>query len=50
MHRGCAIPIPPSAQKFLGVIYLAWAVQVDPSSEQVAVGAAREIAAQLVSR
>jgi hypothetical protein len=50
MKRGCAIPIPPSAQKFLGVIYLAWAAPVDPSSEQVAVGAAREIAAQLVSK
>jgi hypothetical protein len=50
MTRGCAIPIPPSAQKFLGVIYLAWTKAVDETAENVAVGAAREIAAQLVSR
>jgi hypothetical protein len=51
MHRGCAIPIPPSAQRFVGVIYLAWITQSpDQDSEQVAVGAAREIASQLVNR
>jgi hypothetical protein len=50
MKRGCAVPIPPSAQKFLGVIYLAWLTPVDAASEGVAVGAAREIAATLVSR
>ena len=50
MTRGCAIPIPPSAQKFVGVIYLAWSKAPDSSSEQVAAGAAREIAATLVTR
>ena len=50
MTRGCAIPIPPGGQKFLGVIYLAWTKAVDETAENVAVGAAREIAAQLVSR
>jgi hypothetical protein len=50
MRRACAIPIPPSGQKFMGVIYLAWANAADATGEQVAAGAAREIAAQLVSR
>ena len=50
MKRGCAIPIPPSAQKFLGVIYLAWIEAPPESVEKVAVGAARETAAMLISR
>ena len=50
MVRGCAIPIPPNAQNFLGVIYLAWAKAPDESSELVAAGAAREIAATLITR
>lgn len=50
MRRGCAIPIPPTATAFVGVIYLAWTAPPEPSVENVAVGAAREIAAQLVSR
>lgn len=50
MHRGCAIPIPPTRVAFVGVIYLAWIEAPDPSQEQVAVGAAREIAARLATR
>ena len=50
MRRGCAIPIPPTRESFVGVIYLAWAVPPDPSQENVAVGAAREIAAKLATR
>jgi len=49
MHRGCAIPIPPGPQSFVGVIYLAWIEPKDPSDENVAVGAAREIAAKLAT-
>jgi len=49
MKRGCAIPIPPSPEAFLGVIYLAWVVQTDVSNENVAVGAAREIARKLAT-
>lgn len=49
MKRGCAIPIPPGPQSFVGVIYLAWAVARDVSDENVAVGAAREIAAKLAT-
>jgi hypothetical protein len=49
MKRGCAIPIPPSPDSFVGVIYLAWANQTDVSNENVAVGAAREIAKKLAT-
>lgn len=48
--RGCAIPIPPSPDAFVGVIYLSWAVAVDASTENVAVSAAREVAGKLVTR
>lgn len=49
MKRGCAIPIPPSPESFVGVIYLAWPVQTDSSNENVAIGAAREIARKLAT-
>ena len=50
MERACAIPIPPSPDAFVGVIYVTWLKAPDRSAEEVAVGAAREIAATLVSR
>jgi hypothetical protein len=50
MQRGCAIPIPPNPAAFVGVIYVAWLKPPDRSAEEVAVGAAREIAATLVRR
>lgn len=51
MHRGCAIPIPPGPESFVGVIYLAWANEkADASNENVAVGVAREIAAKLATQ
>jgi hypothetical protein len=49
MKRGCAIPIPPNPESFVGVIYLAWAAPTDNSNENVAVGAAREIAKKLAT-
>jgi hypothetical protein len=49
MKRGCAIPIPPGPQAFVGVIYIAWATATDASNENVAVGAAREIATKLAT-
>lgn len=49
MRRGCAIPIPPSAESFVGVIYMAWSIPPDQRSEEVAVGAARDIARTLVT-
>jgi hypothetical protein len=49
MHRGCAIPIPPGPESFVGVIYLAWSQPTDISNENVAVGAAREIAKKLAT-
>jgi hypothetical protein len=47
MKRGCAIPIPPNRDAFVGAIYLAWINPPDGQSEAVAVGAAREIARKL---
>jgi hypothetical protein len=49
MKRGCAIPIPPNPEAFLGVIYLAWGERTDVSNENVAIGAAREIARKLAT-
>lgn len=49
MKRGCGIPIPPNPESFLGVIYLAWPERTDDSNENVAVGAAREIAKKLAT-
>jgi len=50
MKRGCAIPIPPNAEAFVGIIYLAWETPPDERSENVAVGAARDVARTLVTR
>jgi len=50
MKRGCAIPIPPNAESFVGIIYLAWLNAPDQRSEDVAVGAARDVARTLVTR
>lgn len=47
MIRGCAIPIPPNPVAFVGVIYLSWLKAPDASAENVAITAAREIAAKL---
>ena len=49
MKRGCGIPIPPNPESFVGVIYLAWPNATDASNENVAVGAAREIARKLAT-
>jgi len=49
MKRGCAMPIPPNAEAFVGVIYLAWINPPDERSENVAVGAARDVARTLVT-
>jgi hypothetical protein len=49
MKRGCGIPIPPNPESFVGVIYLAWSVPTDVSNENVAVGAAREVARKLAT-
>lgn len=51
MTRGCAIPIPPNPETFVGAIYLAWTQEnvPDDSQEKVMVGAAREIAKKLAT-
>ena len=50
MKRGCAVPIPPNAEALVGIIYLAWMNPPDERSENVAVGAARDVARTLVTR
>jgi hypothetical protein len=50
MKWGCAIPIPPSPDSFVGVIYLAWQERPEASAEDVAVGTARQIAFTLTGR
>jgi len=50
MKRGCAVPIPPSSEAFVGVIYLAWLNPPDERSESVALGAARDVARTLVTQ
>jgi hypothetical protein len=50
MQRGCAIPIPPSPELFVGVIYIAWLKTPDRGAEEVALVAAREVAGKLVRR
>jgi hypothetical protein len=49
MKRGCAVPIPPNPESFVGVIYLTWIERPDASNENVAVGAAREVAKKLAT-
>lgn len=49
LKRGCAIPIPPSSESFLGIIYLVWATAVDASEENVAVSVARDVAQTLAT-
>jgi hypothetical protein len=50
MQRACAIPIPPSPDAFVGVIYITWVRKPEPGVEEVALVAAREISGTLVSR
>ena len=50
MKRGCAVPIPPTSEALVGVIYLAWLVPPDERSENVAIGAARDVARTLATR
>jgi len=49
MRRGCAIPIPPNPESFVGVIYLSWPQRTDASNENVVIGAAREVAKLLAT-
>jgi len=49
MTFGCAIPIPPGPESFVGVIYLAWASQPEQSTIDVSVKVAREVAGRLAT-
>jgi hypothetical protein len=50
MKRACAVPVPPSPEAFVGVIYLTWLDSPDRNAEEVALVAAREVAGKLVRR
>lgn len=50
MKRGCAVPIPPNSEAFVGVVYIAWVTPPDERSETVAVAAARDVARTLATR
>ncbi len=50
MKWGCAIPIPPGPENFIGVIYLTWTEKPDTSKQDVAVKVAREVAGRLVTK
>jgi hypothetical protein len=47
MKRACAVPVPPTREPVVGLIYLAWSTKRDESNEYVAVGAAREVSRRL---
>jgi uncharacterized membrane protein len=49
MKRGCAVPIPPSPESFVGIIYMAWVNPTDANNENIVVAAAREIATTLAT-
>jgi uncharacterized membrane protein len=48
-NRGCAVAIPPDGGQVLGVMYLVWHDARDESAENVAKGAAREVARNLAT-
>jgi hypothetical protein len=49
MQRGCVIPIPPSSESLVGVIYIIWSKALDKTAESVAAGATREVAKKLAT-
>lgn len=47
MRRVCGIPIPPSSENLIGIIYLAWATPPEAQAEEDAVSRARQAARDL---
>lgn len=50
IHRLCLIPVPPAPNILVGILVLAWIKGPDASSEEAALGLARETASTMVSR
>ena len=50
IHRICLIPVPPAPNILVGILLIAWINDPDASSEEAAIGLARETASTMVSR
>jgi hypothetical protein len=50
IHRLCLVPVPPAPNILIGILLLAWINDPDASTEEAALGLARETAATMVSR
>jgi hypothetical protein len=50
IHRLCLVPVPPAPNILVGILLIAWIKSPDPSSEEAALGLARETASTMVSR
>jgi hypothetical protein len=50
IHRLCLVPVPPAPNILIGILLLCWISDPDASSEEAALGLARETAAGMVSR
>lgn len=50
ISRVCLVPVPPAPNILVGILLLAWVKDPDASTEEAALGLARETAATMVSR
>jgi hypothetical protein len=50
IQRYCIVPVPPAPNILVGVLLLAWVNPLDNSTEEAALGLAREKASTMVSR
>jgi len=50
IHRLCIIPVPPAPNILVGLLIVAWVKSPDKSTEEAALGLARETASTMVSR
>lgn len=50
IHRLCIIPVPPAPNILVGILIIAWIDDPDASTEEAALGLAREEASTMVSR
>jgi hypothetical protein len=50
INRVCLVPVPPAPNVLVGILLLAWAVDPDHSTEEAALGLARETASIMVTK
>lgn len=50
IHRICLVPVPPAPNILVGILLLAWVNVPDSSTEEAALGLARETASTMVTR